>query len=113
MDFYSSSADLTNAKIYQSLQLPQGAYKIAFTPYKFTGTNTCYLVVYKGSELPDINNIENNPDVLGSYLWNEDVGEIEQGVEFSLDSNQNVTIGFIVSNQAKSRLQISSVNLYR
>ena len=113
MDFYSSSADLINAKIYQSLQLPQGAYKIAFTPYKFTGTNTCYLVVYKGSELPDINNIENNPDVLGNYLWNEDVGEIEQGVEFSLDSNQNITIGFVVSNQAKSRLQISAVNLYR
>ena len=113
MDFYSSSADLVNAKIYQSFDLAKGAYKAAFTPYRYTGTNTCYFVVVKGAELPDIDNIEGNPDVLGRYLWNEDIGETEQGAEFNLDSDQKITLGFVVSNEAKSRLQISMVNLYR
>lgn len=112
MDFYSTTG-LTNAKIYQSFELPAGTYRAAFTPYEFKGTNECYYVVAAGDEIPDMENLEGNPAVLGLFHWNEDIGQTEQGMDFVVNPGQRVTLGFVVTNQGKSRLKISSVALYR
>lgn len=113
MDFFSSASHLTNAKIYQSFDLPQGSYRATFTPYKYVGTNTCYYVVATGDSLPDIENVETDPNVLGYYLWNTDIGTTEQSVDFTISSDKHITLGFVVSNADKSRLQISKVGLYK
>jgi hypothetical protein len=112
MDFYNSSKDLTNAKIYQTFTIPAGTYRAAFNPYAFRGTNDCYYVVASGSELPDIENIKSST-VLGSYHWSSDIGKDQQGFEFTLSEETQVTLGFVVSNVKASRVQISSVALYR
>lgn len=112
MDFYSTTG-LTNAKIYQSFELPAGTYRAAFIPYEFKGTNECYYVVAAGDEIPDIENLEGNAAVLGMFHWNEDIGQTEQEMFFQVDTAQRITLGFVVTNQEKSRLKISSVALYR
>lgn len=112
MDFYSTTG-LTNAKIYQSFELAAGTYRAAFVPYEFKGTNECYYVVATGDAIPDIENLKGNPAVLGMFHWNEDIGQTEQGMDFEVKPGQKVTLGFVVTNQAKSRLKISSVALYR
>ncbi len=113
MDFYNSAKDLNDAKIYQTFTLPAGSYRAAFTPYLFRGVNRCCYIVSEGSELPDIGCVAEDNAVLGYFEWSEDIGRDTEGFEFTLDSETCVTLGFVVSNTAKSRVQISNVSLYR
>lgn len=113
MDFYNSSKALINAKVYQSFTLPAGYYRACFTPYSFKGTNNCYYLATTGTELPDTDNIEGNDAVLGYFNWSEDLGKETQEFEFEVKAESQVTIGFVVTNEAKARVQISNVALYR
>ena len=113
MDFYSSSKDMVNAKIYQSFTLPAGTYKAAFTPYSFRGTNECCFVVAEGGVLPDITDVDGNVAVLGSFLWSDELEREQQSFEFVVEKETQVAFGFVVSNRKGSRVQISNVALYR
>jgi len=117
MDFYankSTGGALINAKIYQPVaSLPSGTYYAGFTPFSFTGVNDCYFVVTKGNTLPDIENLATDPDVIGYYNWNENIAEDKYGVEFELTQPQDITIGFVVSNEEAARVKIKSVFLSR
>ncbi len=113
MDFYNSTKALDNAKVYQTFNLPKGSFRATFTPYLFKGVNNCYYVVATGNCIPDIDRIENNSDVLGYFKWSDDIGKEPDGFEFTLDRDGEVTLGFVVSNEAKSRVQISNVSLYK
>ena len=114
MDFYANKATggaLTNAKIYQSVDLPAGTFNAGFIPFRFDGKSDGYLVVTKGSELPDIENMMTDPDVLAYLHWDETTPLTKQGVEFNLASAGTVTIGFVVSNEEGARVKIKSVSL--
>ncbi len=115
MDFYANSGTggaLKNAKIYQTLtSLPAGLYNAGFIPFSFTNENDCYFVVTRGDSLPDIENITTDTDIISYYHWNKSIDEMKYGVEFNLDSPQNVTIGFVVSNVSGARVKIKSVFL--
>lgn len=113
MDFYNSSKDMDNAKIYQTFTLPAGNYRAAFTPYSFRGTNECGFVVAAGDGLPDLTDLSGNPAVLGSFTWSDALEREQYGFEFDLDKEAQVTFGFVVSNTRGSRTQISNVALYR
>lgn len=113
MDFYSSSKDMVNAKIYQTITLPAGNYRAAFTPHAFRGTNECCYVATAAAELPDIENVGSDDKVLGCFRWAESLDDDSYGFEFALSAETTVTLGFVVSNTAKSRVQISSVSLYK
>jgi len=112
MDFYSGSG-LTNAKIYRTIDLPAGEYKTGFINAGFTGTNNCYFAIALGNQIPDIETIETSNNVLGKFHWNTNISSATNEVSFKLDSPQTVTIGFVVSNTAKSEIKINSVFLLR
>lgn len=114
MDFYanrSTGGALSNAKIYQSVDLPVGSFNAGFIPYSFVGESDCYFVVAKGSELPDIENMDTDPNVLAYLYWDETTPLTKQDVEFELTSAETVTIGFVVSNDEGARVKIKSVSL--
>ncbi len=114
MDFYANKATtgaLENAKIYQTTDLPEGAYYAAFVPFSFVGKNNCYFVVTKGVELPDIDDVESNPNVIAYLHWDETTELVKQGMEFEVSASGPVTIGFVVSNDEGGRVKIKSVSL--
>ena len=112
MDFYSS-LPLANAKIYRSFDLPKGIYKAGFVNAGFKGSNDCYFIVALGDEIPNIEAIPNNTNILAKYHWNTDISISTNQINFKLKTTQRVTIGFIVNNTAKSEVKIKSVFLYR
>ena len=112
MDFFSSLA-LSNAKIYRTFVLPKGIYKTGFVNAGFKGTNDCYFIAALGTEIPNIETIPNNQNVLASYHWNTDILLTTNLINFELKSAQTVTIGFVVNNTAKSEVKINSVFLFR
>ncbi|MEI6751981.1 MAG: DUF5013 domain-containing protein [Paludibacter sp.] len=112
MDFFSTLA-LVNAKIYRTFVLPKGIYKAGFVNAGFKGTNDCYFVAALGTEIPNIETIPNNQNVLASYHWNTDILLSTNQINFELKSAQTVTIGFVVNNTAKSEVKINSVFLFR
>lgn len=114
MDFYANKATvgaLKNAKVYQTTNLPKGAYYAAFVPFSLIGTNDCYFVVAKGDELPDMENLETDPKVLAYLHWDETIELTKQGMEFNVSSTAPITIGFVVSNEENARVKIKSVSL--
>lgn len=116
MDFYANTATfgaLENAKIYQTVALPAGTYNAGFIPYRMDGESNCYFVIYQGNTLPDMEQIESDPNVLGYLHWDETVTLTQQSVEFDVPSDTDVTIGFVVSEPADSRVKIKSVSLAR
>lgn len=113
MDFYSSSADMVNAKIYRTFTLPAGTYRAAFTPYAFRGVNDCCFVVAAASGLPDLDAVATDSTVLGSFGWSEELADDQYGFEFELASETTVSFGFVVTNEKRSRVQIRNVSLYR
>lgn len=115
IDFYASNTGgaLKNAKIYQTFTLPAGKYKAGFTPYSFTGTNECYYVVATGNELPDIEGIATDANVLVTYHWDSDIANEEYSVMFELEQEKTVTLGFVVNSEPRGRVKIESVSLAR
>lgn len=112
MDFFST-LPLVNAKIYRSFDLPKGKYKAGFVNAGFRGINDCYFMYALGDQLPDAENIPDNPNVLASYRWNTDILSSTNEIYFELTSTQRVTVGFLVNNTARSEIKIRSVFLYR
>jgi hypothetical protein len=112
MDFFSTLA-LVNAKIYRTFLLPKGIYKTGFVNAGFKGTNDCYFVAALGTEIPNIETIPNNQNLLASYHWNTDILLTTNEINFELKTAQTVTIGFVVNNTAKSEVKINSVFLFR
>ena len=104
---------MVNAKIYRTVDLPKGIYKLGFVNAGFKGTNDCYFVAALGTSIPDISAISGNTNVLSSYHWNTDIGISTHEINFELKSTQTVTFGFVVTNTAKSEVKISSVYLFR
>lgn len=116
MDFYSPDA-IENGKIYQSIILPAGNYRATFMPYGFLGSNDCYFVVAAGNTMPDADNIDSNGNVLAKLFFNEELAD-EQELFFTISSEQEITIGFIVNTQTPpngvtNEVMIQSVGLYK
>lgn len=112
MDFFSV-LPLTNAKIYRSFDLPKGIYKTGFVNAGFKGGNDCYFMVALGNEIPNVEAIPNNDNILAAYHWNTDISTSSNQINFELKTSQRVTIGFLVNNTAKSEVKIKSVFLFR
>jgi len=119
IDFYANTEPMVNAKVYQPITIPAGAYYAGFRPYSLVlGNSECYFVVTKGNIIPDIESLATDPDVIGFYHWDSELERGDEfGVEFDVTSQQTLTIGFVVSasneNSPKGRVKIESVFLYK
>ncbi|MDR1369207.1 MAG: DUF5013 domain-containing protein [Dysgonamonadaceae bacterium] len=116
MDFYANPTTapngLKNAKIYQTFELEAGHYQFGFVQYSLIGENDCFAVVASGTGLPDIENMNSDADVLGKFNWNSDeIGDEKQEIEFTLNTKQTITVGFVITNQVRGRVKIREVSL--
>ena len=93
---------ITNGKIYQTTTLPAGSYKltVTFSEYYVNGGNL-FLVVNKGTDLPDISEGALSPnDVCASETntFNGDNGSGETvELTFNLSEQTEVSIGFVAT----------------
>lgn len=115
MDFFSADA-VQNGKIWQTVELPAGSYRLTATPVLFTGENDCYMVAVKGNEMPDAEALE-GAQVIGKQFFNSMTGE-DVELSFTVDAAGPVTIGFIVNTQTPPKgvyneLMIQKVGLYK
>lgn len=115
MDFFSLEA-IQNGKIWQTIDLPAGAYRLSATPVLFTGENDCCFAVVKGGEMPDIEYLENST-VLAKQFFNSMQGE-DLELKFTVEVAGQVTIGFIVNTQAPpngvfNEVMIQKVGIYK
>lgn len=115
MDFFSLEA-VQNGKIWQTVELPVGSYRLSATPVLFTGENDCCFVVAKGNEIPDAEDLE-GAQVIGKQFFNSMTGE-DFELNFTVDAAGPVTIGFVVNTQAPPKgvyneVMIQKVGLYK
>jgi len=106
MNFYNRES-ISNGKIYQTTNLPQGRYRVTFDPVKFDGTNNMYFVVCSGNTMPDIEQIEGNSNIFVAFNWKESI-EFQE-FEVTIPTDQEVTIGFVVSTPPPATGQINEV----
>lgn len=116
MDFFSPDAVL-NGKIWQTIQLPAGSYRMTAKPIMFTGENDCYFAVVKGKEMPDAENMESNT-VINKLFFNSITPNEDMELNFVLNEPMEVTLGFVVNTQAPPKgvfneLVIQNVGLYK
>ena len=94
-----------NGKMYQTISLPDGKYKLRFYFNEVgvatvNANNRLYLLAVKGNTLPDIGKVESSEDVLCSYsnfpASKKDGYEVE--LEFDVtDNSSEVSIGFVAT----------------
>lgn len=93
---------ITNGKIYQTIALPAGNYKLTVTLSEyFVNGGSLFFVVNKGDDLPDINNgaLADSDNVCASmngFSGNHKGGGIFS-LEFALSSQSEVSIGFVAT----------------
>ena len=101
---------VSNGKIYQSIKLPKGQYKVQIAVEEVTNPTrgTRYFVICEGEELPDKEALETNNI---SYL----ALDTKQNYEHIFTLNQvydNISLGFLANiTQSESNLKVSSVKL--
>lgn len=86
-------AGIADGKIYQTVTLPAGRYLLSATPFDeflknyWGGDETCYIVVAKGQDIPV------KADLSSAIAYSDTYRD--PSVQFSLDADTEVTIGFL------------------
>ena len=97
---------ITNGKVSQTVTLPAGDYRLTANFIQWIVQNgSMYWLAVKGSELPDVDNVADNENVLASFqptgeanISNEDTNFSQpQSLEFTLEEETEVTIGFVAT----------------
>jgi len=111
---------ITDGVIYQTAKLPAGTYKLEskiFTELK--DDSPCYMVVTKGEGLPSTSNVAT---ALANQKFSTPSTSVPEKIntkhetltcEFTLSSEQTVSIGFIINMSFKNYFTIGAVTLTR
>ncbi|MDW7691333.1 DUF4998 domain-containing protein [Flammeovirgaceae bacterium SG7u.111] len=100
------SPNITNGKIYQTLNLPAGSYTFKIDELLSTNivdTDPVYLVAAEGTTLPDVENID-DALVYTQFLGNEIVFEVAE--------DKQVSIGILTSQQGDKFYNIVAFDFY-
>ena len=112
-NFYSPLASLTNAKLYQTVELEAGTYKFNVFPLDVVtawGTLADITIAANvGSNLPDVDNLDQALNYTRRYA----VSTADMfSVTFNVPEKSFVSIGFIV-NMGEGYLNFSKVELFK
>ena len=115
MDFYKKDA-LIDGKIYQTITLPAGNYRLTSIILDMLGKNDCYFAVVEGTEFPNASQMGETSVI--SNLFFDSMGSEELELFFDLDTQKTVTIGFVVNTETAPKgemneVLIQSVGLYK
>lgn len=119
MEKWGGEPDIVNGKIEQTslIPLPAGQYYYELKYWDFQIKDKMYLVAAKGDVLPDVDKVENNPDVLG-YLkisgnQSDGKGPLLYNA-FRVPTPQIVTFGFVATfTQSDQTMKLQEMRLYR
>lgn len=105
--------NVTNGKIYQTVSLPAGKYRVTATSVLSSGTTSSqafYVVAASGTGLPDIPSFSSAPaPTLGNIrVTSNKVNEFN----FSVNTAGPVSIGFVGTISGSTAFNISDVKLY-
>ena len=102
---------LENGKIWQSANIQKGKYEFTFRLARAGGNWNTYFVVMKGNgEIPNVDNVENNPEILAYVkIPNNDAREYQ--IPFELDTAQDITYGWVASSENECYLRIKWIKL--
>lgn len=106
-----SDAPLVNGKVYQSFTLPAGTYDLDVVTAGYGGTINANEVVAKGTDLPDIDNLNGNSSVLALYHGDQNSIGGTHTLTFTLTEQSTVTFGWVVSEDTYTYLQFTKVSL--
>lgn len=116
MHLFSRNA-IANGKIYQTITLPAGSYRLEFEPGSFMGSNDCYFAVVRGGVMPDADAIEGDNGVLAKLFFDSELTSAQE-LLFSTAETLDLTIGFVVNTKTPAagtanEIIIKSVGLYK
>jgi len=115
MESWGGEPDINNGKIQQTLlkELPAGQYYYQMIFHDFQVKDQLYNVAAKGSEIPDVDKVTTDPNVLGytKFMGN---GPTNQTTAFSLSAPSQVTLGFVSTFiQNDQNFKLTTVRLYK
>lgn len=100
------SPDITNGKIYQTLQLPAGSYTFEIAELLSTNiedTDDVYLVAAEGDSIPDVEN-------LGEALSYAHI--LEEEIIIEVDEEKKVSMGILTSQKGDKYCNIVAFDFY-
>jgi hypothetical protein len=106
-----SGPGINNGKIFQTITLPAGTYQYDVTTQNYGGNINANEVVYKGTSLPDIDNLNGNSNVLAMFHGDQNSIGGTHSMTFTLTERTTVTVGWVISLQSFTYLQFRSVAL--
>ena len=99
IDIWDNATSLTNAKLYQTVELPAGKYR--FSIFGYTGwvypssTGIAYASIALGNELPNTDDVEYNSLAFAQFNFiNEWINDVIN-LDFTLDIDSTVSLGFV------------------
>ena len=95
--FVFSKVGLDDAKLYQTVTLEKGSYRLYIRSLLMKGSNDCYFVAAKGNALPGRDELE-NPEVLGKKFFNT-LPEADPEILLELTEKTTITFGLVVNTQ--------------
>ena len=115
MESWGGEPDIVNGKIQQTalLPLPVGEYFYTLLFHDYQLKDQFYTVIVKGNEIPDVDKVENNPNVLG-FTKSTGNGPVNFTTGFKVATQSNVTFGFVSTMiQSDQTFKLTYIKLYK
>ena len=120
-DYGYDADEITNGKLWQTVELEAGTYMIETWPYRtFWGEITQgYFVVSFGDEIPDVTDVENDAiDYIRVYdapdfFIDGDVDGKVKSLNFTLTEKKTVSIGYVVTMESEVWMAIEAMKLFQ
>lgn len=115
MEKWGGETDIINGKIEQTslVPLPAGKYFYELKFHDFQVKDKLYNVISKADNLPDVNNVETDPNVVGWLKFNGNAPLIST-TAFTLTEQRTVTFGFVATfQQSDQNFKLTQIKLYR
>lgn len=115
MEKWGGETDIINGKIEQTslVPLPPGKYFYELKFHDFQVKDKLYNVVSKAGNLPDVNNVETDANVL-AWLKLSGNGPLLSTTAFDITETKSVTFGFVATfQQSDQNFKLTQIKLYR
>jgi hypothetical protein len=102
------SASITNGKLYQTVELEAGTYKLTFFIHACAYGKTAYVVANLGNDLPDTGNVSS---ALAAVAIPDVWSNSSTSAEFTLTQKSTVSLGLVASIPGGGEMYFSKVEL--
>lgn len=115
MEKWGGETDIVNGKIEQTslAPLPVGKYFYVLKFHDFSVKDKLYNIITKANSLPDVDNAETDPNVIGRLKFSGG-GPLNSTTAFDITEARTVTFGFVATfQQSDQNFKLTHIKLYR